>query len=73
MRDNDCIKLARFYRKRDNRVMRFRFPEGVEIFYLLCNTLASSGTVILSHPVCSAVFITGIKLIWALILTLTSI
>jgi hypothetical protein len=49
--------------------MGVRFPEGVEVFSLFCNTLASFEIQIFSDPVGAAVSITGIQLIWALILT----
>jgi len=40
--------------------MGVRFPEGVEVFSLPCNTLASSEIQIFSDPVGAAVSITGI-------------
>jgi hypothetical protein len=52
--------------------MGVRFPEGVEISSLRCNTVASSEIQIFSHPEGAAVSITGIQLIWALILAVTS-
>jgi hypothetical protein len=54
--------------------MGIRFPEGVEIFTLLRNTLASAEIQIFSHPVGVAVStcINGIQLNWALILAVTS-
>jgi hypothetical protein len=64
MSNNDSTKLALLYRNRDDQVMGVRFPEGVEIFSLLCNTLASAEIQIFSYPVGAAAStcFTGIQL-----------
>jgi len=74
MRNTDSTRLARLYRNRHDQVMGIRFPEGVEFFTLLRNTLASAEIQIFSHPVGVAVStcINGIQMNWALILTVTS-